>query len=686
MADWEDSNSDASDADGAAANDATRRLVGSRRRVLVMFLDARAPMLASGGTRSAFHLALNAVQESMRQYIIEGANVHIGVVLLGARVLKNPRARGLDALFELVACGPPSPEGIQAVRRLMAAVATYADGGALPRLAEGMDDPGVGAGEPGRGLPLLAALQYATTTFLEGSKDTDDHDALFFTDDARPLDTGAAAGARIKFDDMLSVGYRVMLQPLQRPGGAPTFAASDFWEDMTSSFPHSLADEDGSGGAGGGLRLRRGGGVLPILTSDASGTMREMRRRIVAPRAFARLPLTIAPGMHLGVQVFLNISVAKKPSPLQLDSFTAQVVKRHTRYLGTAVDAQPVTTAPRWPVAISADANASSRRAGAVEEDKGGSTAGAGAGAAAGAGAGAGAGGAEAGAGRHASSGVSAAGVGGDDFGVRASSRGVGDFVEEITRSSILVCMTERVTQQRVVFSQADAVALKSFAGLEGRGLRLIGFQDRALLRDIDNLREASIIYPYEKDIMGSTMLFGALWQSLIEKGKVAIARYVRADGVEPKFVALVPERERLRANGEQEMPPCFYAIVLPFASDVRTIPPDTVAPFLAAATSAPQQLDAARALIDAFPLPGEGAFDLFKTPPCNPRLQSFYASLEGVALNLLPSEIVVPRDESLPAPTLTDAQRAAIHAFATLSQEAEPAPKKPPAKRAKKV
>ncbi len=248
------------------------------------------------------------------------------------------------------------------------------------------------------------------------------------------------------------------------------------------------------------------------------------------------------------------------------------------------------------------------------------------------------------------------------------------------------MCMTERVTQQRVVFSQADAVALKSFAGLEGRGLRLIGFQDRALLRDIDNLREASIIYPYEKDITGSTLLFGALWQSLLEKGKVAIARYVRADGVEPKFVALVPERERLRANGEQEMPPCFYAIVLPFASDVRAIPPDTVAPFLAAATSAPLQLDAARALVDAFPLPGDGGFDLFKTPPCNPRLQSFYASLEGVALNLLPGEVVVPRDESLPAADVSDAQRAAIHAFSTLSAEAEPAPKKPPAKRAKKA
>jgi hypothetical protein len=728
MADW-DSDS-GSDGDQGAAIDATRRLVGSRRRVLVMFVDARAPMLLGGGARSALCVALNLAQESMRQFVIEGTNVHIGVVLLGARVVKNARGRGTDALFELVACGPPAPEGIQAVRRLMAAVAAYEDGGALPRLADGMDDPGVGGGGGGgaegaggvgaRGLPVFAALQYAAMTFLDGSKDTDDHDVLFLTDDARPVDAALGAGARIKFEDMLNVGYRVMVQPLTRAGAPATFAAGDFWEDMTSSFPHALdGDGDGessagAGAAGGGARrqLRRGGGVLPPLDSgDERRVVRELRRRLVAPRAYARLPLTIAPGLHLGVQVFLSISAAKKPAPLQLDSFTAQVVKRHTRYIETAVEPRAGAAAPRWPAARGAQevggagggdrdggggvsGGASGGGAGVARSDYGG---GGGAGGAGGArsdyGGGGGTGGARSdfgGGGSRSDFGGGGGGGGGSrsDFGGGGGggAHSDGNYLDEINKSSILVCMTEKLTQQRVVFSQADAVALKSFAGLEGRGLRLVGFQDRALLRDIDNLREASMIYPYEKDIAGSTTLFAALWQTLLEKGKVAIARYVRADGVEPKFVALVPERERLRANGEQEMPPCFYAVVLPFASDVRAIPPDAIATMTTTAPSAPQQLDAARALIDAFALPGGGGFDLFSTPPANPRLQSFYASLEGVALNLLPHEVVVPSDESVPAPVTTDAQRAALSAFATATRDVEPSAKKPPAKRAKKA
>ena len=94
------------------------------------------------------------------------------------------------------------------------------------------------------------------------------------------------------------------------------------------------------------------------------------------------------------------------------------------------------------------------------------------------------------------------------------------------------------------------------------------------------------MVYPYEEDIAGSTQVFAALWQSLIVKDKVAIARYVRADGTEPKFVALVPERERVREDGTQEMPPCFYAVTLPFASDQRAVPAEAVDGAAAAAAT----------------------------------------------------------------------------------------------------
>jgi ATP-dependent DNA helicase 2 subunit 1 len=241
--------------------------------------------------------------------------------------------------------------------------------------------------------------------------------------------------------------------------------------------------------------------------------------------------------------------------------------------------------------------------------------------------------------------------------------------------------MTDKVTKQRVVFSQADATALKSFAGLDGRGLRIIGFQDRATLRDVDNIAEASMVYPFEHEIAGSTRVFAALWQTLIEKDKIAVARYVRAQGSEPKFVALVPERERVRATGEQDMPPCLYAVTLPFATDQRAVPADAVD--TACADVPAPALGAARDLVAALSLPG--AFDLFRSPPGNPRLQAFYATLEGFALNLCPDEVAAPHDSSIvDAAVFSAEQRLAIGAFGAAAGAVAPtaAAAKAPAKR----
>jgi ATP-dependent DNA helicase 2 subunit 1 len=222
----------------------------------------------------------------------------------------------------------------------------------------------------------------------------------------------------------------------------------------------------------------------------------------------------------------------------------------------------------------------------------------------------------------------------------------------------------DKMTQKKVVFSAAEATALKSFAGKEGRGLRLVGFQERSTLLETDNLREALLVYPFDKEIGGSVAAFAALWQTLIERDMVAIVRYVRTDGSAPKFMALLPERERTSEAGEQEMPPCMYAITLPFAEDQREVDAAKVDTGAAAAAAAqPELASAARSLVSALLAP-EG-YDLLRSPPANPLLQTFYAKLEGAALNLKPEEMPALRDESMPdAAALSEAQLAAIQSF----------------------
>ena len=178
-----------------------------------------------------------------------------------------------------------------------------------------------------------------------------------------------------------------------------------------------------------------------------------------------------------------------------------------------------------------------------------------------------------------------------------------------------------------------------------------MGFQSRRLLRDSDNRCEAIMIYPSEADIEGSEAAFAALWRVLIEKECVAIVRYVRADGAEPAFMALFPEREQLGEDGGQAMPPCLFGVTLPYQDELRSIPAEAVDVVAAGAVRARAPLlRAAAAVVDAMSGPAYDVLDP-ATQLSNPQLQSFYGALETLALGLPPHETADSRmDQSLPA------------------------------------
>jgi hypothetical protein len=588
----------------------------SRRRYQLFFVDIRRGMLspyAGSDGRSTLWAALEVIQESLRQYIIEGSSLLRTGVTLAGRVKRD--ALPESGIFDIVSCDAPTAEGVLAVRELAEAAARHTDLNAPIKMDShaGRKDPGLGAGDE---FPLLDCLHHATSVFKAKAKATDECTVIIFTNDSNPV--ANPSGVQIKCGDMRDAGYRVIVQPV----GVEAFDASVFWNDVTSSPAAALHEEDANYEQAVHSRLKErvgklcvGGGVLQPLSKDLHVAAAALRRRVFVPRPSAHLPLTLSPGVHLSIQVFKNISIAKKPSAICLDAHTLQQLKRFTRFVRNDVEAERSVPSLR------------------------------------------------------------------DAFRPRPAEAEAGVFTSHHVEPEIMASVTDPMSNKRVAFSQTELAALKSFSGVDGHGLRIIGFQDRSLLKDVDNLESPFMVYPYEREITGSTQVFAALWQSLIQKNKIAIARYVRTKSSEPKYVALVPERERVRANGEQDVPPCLYAVTLHFASDRRSIPVDAVA----ATASVPQsKVDAARQLVLSLQRP-EG-FDFFHSPPSNPHLQAFYNTLEGIALNLRPDQIIAPRDDAWHRQTAQSRElEAAIAAFGDVTREPDDRPVQSTKKRTKR-
>ena len=272
----------------AAGRSASRRLVGQRHLYKMFLLDARASSLApEAGGKPALWLALDIVQEQMRQSVLSGSSDRIGVLLLGT---KNSLCKNGDpGLWLLAPCTPPGVEDIQAVRTLGAAVAAEASGGGgggggssggsgsepAGASGDGIGAPGVGAS---RGdLPLLAALNLVQDVFQGLAKAGHDTCQLFvLTNEPSPVRDKKAELQR--FRDLFDAGVEVVVLPLSSHKGAAEggFDASQFWEEASSSRSTGLfggevvEEEEVPGGkqppsstysASTGLRkLRRGGG------------------------------------------------------------------------------------------------------------------------------------------------------------------------------------------------------------------------------------------------------------------------------------------------------------------------------------------------------------------------------------------------------------------------------------------
>ncbi|KAF1805722.1 SPOC like C-terminal domain-containing protein [Mucor lusitanicus] len=124
---------------------------------------------------------------------------------------------------------------------------------------------------------------------------------------------------------------------------------------------------------------------------------------------------------------------------------------------------------------------------------------------------------------------------------------------------------------QDVVFTEDDVAAIQT---VNQPGLLVLGFRDIAFLKSHYQVAHPYFIYPDESQYRGSKSAFFLLLNSMYQKEKMAICSFVRRVNTIPKLVALLPQPEKLDELGNQVDPPGFQLIILPYADEIRQVPP----------------------------------------------------------------------------------------------------------------
>lgn len=111
---------------------------------------------------------------------------------------------------------------------------------------------------------------------------------------------------------------------------------------------------------------------------------------------------------------------------------------------------------------------------------------------------------------------------------------------------------------------------LRKLTRLGENGLTLFGFRDISALHIEYVMKPSYFVYPDEAYYAGSKKLFGALLESMIKYGKMALMcwnSWSHSSG--PRFVYLLPQKETVNEEGMQIEPPGMHLIPLPYKNDI---------------------------------------------------------------------------------------------------------------------
>ena len=139
---------------------------------------------------------------------------------------------------------------------------------------------------------------------------------------------------------------------------------------------------------------------------------------------------------------------------------------------------------------------------------------------------------------------------------------------QEIDKSSIRKAY--KFGGEQVSFSIEEQQALRNFGDPV---IRIIGFKPLSALPFWANVKHPSFIYPSEEGYIGSTRVFSALHQKLLDSEKLALVLFIPRRNASPVLAAMIAGAEKIDENGVQKIPPGMWIIALPFADDVRQNP-----------------------------------------------------------------------------------------------------------------
>ncbi|CEP06869.1 hypothetical protein [Parasitella parasitica] len=124
---------------------------------------------------------------------------------------------------------------------------------------------------------------------------------------------------------------------------------------------------------------------------------------------------------------------------------------------------------------------------------------------------------------------------------------------------------------QDVVFSDDEIAQIMA---VNKPGLLNLGFRDINWLKPHYQVTHPYFIYPDESQFRGSKSAFFLLLGRMLVKGKLAVCSFVRRVNTIPRLVVLLPQPEKTDSMGNQIDPPGFQLIILPYADEIRQVPP----------------------------------------------------------------------------------------------------------------
>ncbi|WOK99403.1 ATP-dependent DNA helicase 2 subunit KU70 isoform X1 [Canna indica] len=189
---------------------------------------------------------------------------------------------------------------------------------------------------------------------------------------------------------------------------------------------------------------------------------------------------------------------------------------------------------------------------------------------------------------------------------------------------------------QKILFSMDQISEIKNISDSH---LRLLGFKPLDCLKDYHNLRPSTFIFPTDEEIIGSTRIFVALYQSMLCLKRFALAFYGRSSN--PRLVALVAQDELISSSGQIE-PPGMHMIYLPYSDDIREVEELHITAGATAPRATDDQIKKASALIKRIDLKDFSVLQF-----ANPALQRHYGILQALALG--EDEMLDIKDETLP-------------------------------------